>query len=135
MWPPDKCGIRICVESTLIGWDYMNSPLHTYPCHDTDKCGQCHTYPEAELFIQWGTFKYQKGQLKPHSSSHCCWEPYEVKIIGSKPFKHPTDNHNQGIMSYNTLHPRTQTCRSESLNQGLPLPPQGAVRSVPIVST
>ena len=48
---------QICVDSLLLGCDYKNSALHTYPCHDADKCGQCHTYPEAELFIIWGTYK------------------------------------------------------------------------------
>ena len=42
-----------------------SSDLHTYPCHDTDICGQCHNYPEAELFIiKMAKRKYQ--QEIPH---------------------------------------------------------------------
>ena len=42
---------RICVESTAFVVPTNQRALHTYPCHDPDKCRKCHTYPEAEVFI------------------------------------------------------------------------------------
>ena len=98
---------RICVGSLLIALDYKSSALHTYPFHDTDKCGQCHTYPEAALFIIWGTYIYQKYKLKAHLSSWSCWEPYDffLQKSGSKPFKHPKICHNQWLMFYTSLQP------------------------------
>ena len=67
---PDKCDIvhtYPCHDTDMCG-DYKSSTLHTYPCQHTDKCEQCHTYPEAELFILCGTYKYRKYQLMPNAA-------------------------------------------------------------------
>ena len=74
---------QICVESTAIVVLTNHSDLHTYP--DATLIWRphlfgCHTYPEAELFILWGTCKLKMVNLKSHSSSQCSWEPYKRNI-------------------------------------------------------
>ena len=49
---------QIYVESSGLVVPTNQRALNTYPCHEPVKCGQCHTYLEAELFIFGGIFKY-----------------------------------------------------------------------------
>ena len=72
---------QIFVESTLIGWDYKSSYLHTYQCHDTDMWGQCHTYPchDTDICGEHSDWLWLQEQLSPHIS--VSWHRY----VGTMP--------------------------------------------------